>query len=103
MRYILILIILIHPTMLFAEDEAEPGWSFQGIIGAERSAAYTGSDVYVSGPTLGFTATYTATNDVQWIIGTGGFGVGYAFPNDWAVLATLEYEPGRATMRTTRS
>lgn len=71
------------------------GWSFEGLVGYERSPAYTGSDVYLNEAQLGFQAIYTARNGVAYSVGTGGLGVHLSFGNDLGLDVTLEYEPGR--------
>ncbi len=70
-------------------------WEFEIQIGAEREAAYVGSDVYTTGADVGLKATYTAPNDIEWSISTGGLGVGIPLANDYGLQFTLEYEPGR--------
>lgn len=76
-------------------EEGEAGWSYELIVGVEREAAYTGSDVYASEAGGSFEATYTTQNGTEWSLGTAGLGVLMRFPQDVALEVTLEYEPGR--------
>ncbi|MEP3348077.1 MAG: MipA/OmpV family protein [Litoreibacter sp.] len=87
-------VVVINPQLSVAE-EAEVGWSYQIVVGVEREAAYTGSDVYVTEAGGLAKATYTAQNGTEWSVGLDGLGVMFRLPKDYEVELTLEYEEGR--------
>jgi outer membrane scaffolding protein for murein synthesis (MipA/OmpV family) len=93
-QYIITTTVLALVCGLPATAKDKP-WEFEVEIGAEREAVYVGSDTYKAEADFGLKATYTAPNDIEWSISTGGLGVGIPLANDFGLQFALEYEPGR--------
>jgi len=71
-------------------------WKFEIEIGAEREPTYVGSKKYNTEADFGLKATYTAPNETQWFVSTGGLGVLVPISRDYELSFELEYEPGRS-------
>ncbi|AHD10133.1 MipA/OmpV family protein [Phaeobacter gallaeciensis] len=71
-------------------------WEFDIEIGVDREPSYVGSDEYTTEADFGIQATYTAPNETQWYVSTGGLGVLVPMARDYELTLELEYEPGRS-------
>ncbi len=89
---------IITPCMADAnrfDNDTGKRWQFEVGFGVEREPAYTGSDVYISEPSLDLEAKYQISNDKRLRISLGEIGLEWALSPRWSATAALEYEPGR--------
>ncbi len=71
-------------------------WEFEVELGVEREPTYVGSNKYNTEADFGLKATYTAPNETEWFLSTGGVGVLVPIARDYELTFELEYEPGRS-------
>jgi len=73
----------------------EQGFEYSISLGAEREAAYTGSDVYVVGPSADFEIRYNAATGHSYYVSLGEIGADWRLSPTSRLRTNLEFEPGR--------